>query len=82
MLASAEADVLDVLWNQDGRLVAIDVAIVHVDSTDPAQRQAAAAREGAAAAAAERAKRSRYPGLPITPFVLEAGGRPGEAAQG
>eukprot|EP00969_Alexandrium_andersonii_P167522 7405335-Alexandrium_andersonii.AAC.1 len=62
--------------------MAIDDAIVHTDRTDTARCQAAAAREGAAAAAAERAKRSRYPSLPIAPFVLEAGGRQGEAAQG
>ena len=76
-----EADVLDVVWHEDGQMIAIDIAVVHADSCDHARRQAAAGRDGVAAARSERAKRSRYDGLAITPFVLEAGGRPGAAAQ-
>ena len=76
-----EADVLDVVWHEGGRMVAIDIAVVHADSCDQARRRAAAGRDGVAAERAERAKRSRYAGLAITPFVIEAGGRPGAAAQ-
>ena len=72
----------DVVWHQDGRLVAIDVAIVNADSDDAARRNASASRDGVTAAGAERRKMSRYVGLPITLFVLEGRGRPGEAAQG
>ena len=74
-------DILDVVWTEEGRTVAIDVAIVGANS-DHGRLQAAASRDGVAAKRAERGKRTRYEGLPITPFVLEVGGRPGEAAIG
>ena len=74
-------DILDVVWTEDGHTVAIDVAIVGANS-DRGRLQAAASRDGAAAKAAETRKRTRYKGLPITPFVLEVGGRPGQAAIG
>ena len=62
-----------------------NVEIGRVHSSAHASRgrlQAQASRDGVAAKHAERAKRRRYEGLPITPFVLEIGGRPGEAAVG
>ena len=74
-------DILDVVWTEGGMMVAIDVAIVGAHS-DQGRRQAEASRDGVAAKRAERAKRRRYEGLPITPFVLEVGGRPGLAAIG
>ena len=74
-------DILDVVWTEDGRTVAIDVAIVGANA-DRGRLQAAASKDGVAARRAERGKRLRYEGLPITPFVLEIGGRPGQAAIG
>ncbi|CAK0900349.1 unnamed protein product, partial [Prorocentrum cordatum] len=73
-------DVLDVVFNYDGRRVAIHVAVVGARADLPRIR-AAASRGGAAAAEEERAKRRRYAGLNISPCVLELGGRPGESAQ-
>ena len=74
-------DVLDVVWTENGCTVAIDIAIVGAH-TDHGRLQAEASQDGVAAKREERAKRRRYEGLPITPFVLEIGGRPGEAAVG
>ena len=74
------SDVLDVVFNYDGRRVSIDVAVVGARA-DPARVRAAASRDGAAAAEEERSKRRRYAGLNISPCVLEVGGRPGESAQ-
>jgi len=76
-------DRLDVCWHSDqGSLIAVDIAVVHADSADAARTRAAASRDGAAAERQERHKRTRYSGLRVTPFVLEAGGRPGPAAAG
>ena len=76
-----QRDILDVVWTENGCTVAIDIAIVGAH-TDQGRLQAEASQDGVAAKRAERAKRRRYEGLPITPFVLEIGGRPGEAAVG
>ena len=76
-----QKDILDVVWTENGCTVAIDVAIVGAHASR-GRLQAQASRDGVAAKHAERAKRRRYEGLPITPFVLEIGGRPGEAAVG
>ena len=74
-------DIPDVVWTEDGRAVAIDVTIVGANA-DRGRLHAAASKDGVAARRAERGKRLRYEGLPITPFVLEVGGRPGQAAIG
>jgi len=74
------ADVLDVVFNYDGRRVSIDVAVVGARAGPPRVR-AAAGWDGAAAAEEERVKRRRYAGLNISPCVLEVGGRPGDSAQ-
>ena len=71
---------MDVVFNYDGRRVALDIAVVGAHR-DPARVRTAAARDGAAAAQEEREKRRRYAGLSITPCVFEIGGRAGECAQ-
>ena len=73
-------DILDVVFNYDGRRVALDVAVVGAH-TDAVRVRTAARRDGAAAAQEEREKRRRYAGLSITPCVWEVGGRAGECAQ-
>ena len=65
-------DVLDVVFNYDGRRVALGVAVVGAHA-DAARVRAAAARDGAAAAEEEREKRRRYAGLANTPCVWEVG---------
>ena len=72
-------DVLDVVFNHDGRRVALDIAVVGAH-LDPARVRAAGNRDGAAAAQEEREKRRRYAGLNITPCVFEIGGRAGDSA--
>ena len=72
-------DVLDVVFNHDGRRVALDVAVVGAHQ-DPALVRTAANRDGAAASREEREKRRRYAGLNITPCVFEIGGRAGDSA--
>ena len=76
-----DEDRLDVVWTEGGRMVALDVAIVGAHS-DQGRLQAETSRDGVAARRSETAKRTRYEGLPITPFVFEVGGRPGLAAIG
>lgn len=67
-----------------GRPLAVDVAVTHAPSKDPARSRPRASRDGAAAAAEEEVKRRRYPcervGF-VSPFVLETGGRAGAEAE-
>ena len=78
-----DGDVLDVVWHDaSGRLMAVDVAIVHAESRDTARQRACAGRDGCAAEREERSKATRYAGLPVSPFVLEVGDRPGPLAAG
>ena len=76
----APGDVLDVVFNHNGRRIAIDVAVVGADR-DAARTRAAAARDGYSADREERGKRRRYRGLSISPCVFEIGGRAGTGAQ-
>ena len=72
---------LDLTFDDGGRRIWIDVAIVAVQSANPAAATMRAKRDGAAARDAELDKRRRYAGL-ATPFVMEALGRPGTCARG
>ena len=73
-------DVLDVVFNYNGRRVAIDVAVVGAER-DCARTRAAASRDAASADREEREKRRRYHGLSISPCVFEIAGRAGTGAQ-
>ena len=57
----------------------IDVTIVNSAAAEYISK-GAASREGAAASAAEQAKRNKYPGIYVTPFVLEEHGHIGDSA--
>ncbi len=71
---------LDVTFEAGGRRVWLDVAVVTAYTTSHRDRARRAKVAGAAAIAEEAHKRSRYRGL-ATPFVFEAGGRPGDSAR-
>ena len=70
---------LDVLTKIDGRTVFIDVAVTHALGRRPMSGGLACRKDGAAAEIYERYKHSLYPGVAVTPAILEAHGRPGEA---
>ena len=57
----------------------VDVTIVSALATE-GMAVGAPRRDGAAAAAAARRKRAKYPGVVVTPFVVEDHGRLGEEA--
>jgi hypothetical protein len=59
--------------------ILVDVTVVSA-MTQEALRAGAARRDGAAAATAARKKRGKYPGVDVTPFVIEDHGRFGEDA--
>ena len=59
--------------------IRVDLTVVSALSQDALDR-GSARRAGAAAAAAERDKRARYPGLRMVPFAVEDHGRLGEDA--
>jgi len=66
-----------------GDRILIDVVVTHAAAADEVAMARAAQVDGAAAAAAERRKRARYPqAVGLVPFALETGGRPGAAARG
>ena len=75
-----EGDRLDVTFESGGRRIWLDVAVVTTYTTSRRDRARRAKVPGAAARAEEAHKRSRYRGL-ATPFVIEAGGRPGDSAR-
>ena len=58
----------------------IDVAIVSPSSTCPRTLQSRAKKDGIGARTEEGIKRRRY-GSRVSPFVIEAGGRPGASAR-
>ena len=72
---------LDVVFQGRAGPVYVDVAIVEAASSSAAAWRARSAQDGVAAAEEEDAKRRRYPGPDLVPFVVEAGGRLGVAAQ-
>ena len=74
---NSRLDVIAVLG--DGTKHYLDVTIA-VPTTVTALRAGSSETDGAAAAALEAHKRTKYSALHVTPFVLEAGGRHGEAA--
>ncbi|CAK0816144.1 unnamed protein product, partial [Prorocentrum cordatum] len=69
-------DVLDVVFNRDGRRIALGIATAGAH-LDLARARAAASHDGAAAA---REERRRHAGLNATPCAPEIGGRAGESA--
>ena len=71
---------MDVTVAQDPQAVWIDVAVVSPSSSCPRALRQRARRDGAAARDEEGIKRRRY-GRRVSPFVIEAGGRPGWAAR-
>lgn len=68
-----------VTQTETGRPVYIDVAVVHALGRRPMASLAAARRCGEASRIAETYKRSAYPGIAVTPAILEVHGRPGPA---
>ena len=72
---------LDVVYEGQAGRVYIDIAIVEAATASASASRQRAAGDGVAAAEEEDDKHRRYPGPDLVPFVLEAGGRLGEAAQ-
>ena len=71
---------LDLTFGASGQRVWIDVAIVTTLTTGSDGRSRRANQDGAAARHAELGKRRKY-GPSVTPFVMEALGRPGDIAR-
>ena len=72
---------LDVTFEQEGRRVWLDVAVVATRTANEREIRRRAKNDGSAARDEEVSKKSRYRGL-ATPFVIEAYGRPGQCARG
>ena len=72
---------LDVVFQGLAGPIYIDVAVVEAGSESGQALARRAAEDGAAAALEEDEKRRRYPGPDLVPFVVEAGGRLGGAAE-
>ena len=72
---------LDVVFQGMAGKVYVDVAVVEAGSESAHALTRRALQDGAAAAEEENDKRKRYPGPDLVPFVVEAGGRLGEAAE-
>ena len=68
---------LDIAVCCNGRSWLLDVTIVGAFSSDAGKQRQRAAKDGAAALAAEDAKRRRYPGPNVVPFAIESHGRIG-----
>ena len=75
-----EAGRLDLVFQDAGTTVWVDVAVTSAVTSNERTLQARARSDGAAARAEESVKRSRYHSR-ATPFVLEADGRPGGSAK-
>jgi hypothetical protein len=75
-----EAGRLDLVFQDAGTTVWVDVAVTSAVTTNQRALQARSRSDGVAARAEESVKRSRYHGR-ATPFVLEADGRPGTSAK-
>ena len=75
-----EAGRLDVVFQDAGTMVWVDVAVTSAVTECVRTAQTNAKNDGAAARAEERVKRTRYHSR-ATPFVIEADGRPGASAQ-
>ena len=72
---------LDVVFaDAQGRQVYLDVAVTDPATTCVQEQRRRARRNGAAALREEDAKRIRYPGPELTPFVIETFGRLGASA--
>ena len=80
-VAQLERARLDVVFQGLTGPVYIDVAIVEAGVGSPHAQRLRSKNDGEAAAREEDDKRKRYPGPDLVPFVLEAGGRLGEAAE-
>ena len=78
-VAPDETGRLDIMFQHDGRMWWIDVAITHAASTCTTTCRARAHTDGKAARDEEQHKRTRYHNR-ATPFVLESLGRPGQSA--
>ena len=72
---------LDVVFQGLAGPIYVDVAVVEAGSESAHALTRRAVHDGAAAAHEEDEKRKRYPGPDLVPFVVEAGGRLGEAAE-
>ena len=70
---------LDIVFQDAGSTVWVDLAVTAAGSACPRTAQTNARRDGAAARAEEQVKLSRYHAR-ASPFVLEADGRPGSSA--
>ena len=81
--ATAEESRMDLAVRVPGvaQQVYVDVTVADATSAEALARNAAD-RDGAAAQALEQKKRAKYPGITVTPFVVEAHGRLGDAAVG
>ena len=80
-VAELERARLDVVFQGVTGPVYVDVAIVEAGAGSLHARRLRAKQDGEAAAHEEDDKRKRYPGPDLVPFVVEAGGRLGEAAE-
>ena len=80
-VAELERARLDVVFQGRTGPVYIDVAIVEAGAGMPHELSRRARQDGEAATREEDEKRRRYPGPDLVPFVLETGGRLGEAAE-
>ena len=70
-----------IVMNLDGSIQYIDVALVSPVVANAAHLTGASMKNGYAARRAEAYKRTRYPIGNMIPFVIELGGRPGQAAR-
>ena len=71
---------MDVVVGHGESQVWIDAAIVSALSSSQRTLQARSSKDGHAARTEEQVKRRRY-GTRVSPFVIEAGGRPGNSAR-
>ena len=68
-----------VVAGTDGRRARLDVAVTHCLTAAAMRNDGAARRDGVAAALMETHKRSSYPGVRVTPAVVETHGRLGKS---
>ena len=71
---------LDVTFRHDGLQLYADIVVCSPVSTDASRTRRNAATDGAAAEAAEKGKRRRYPHPELTPLAVETLGRLGAVA--
>ena len=77
---SLEEARLDVIFRYEAVQLYADVVVCTPVSADPGRTLRSSAKDGAAAEAAERGKRRRYPHPELTPLAVETLGRLGEVA--